>query len=209
MASRDDLLKEIKSHSRRGGGISIQSLRTRWAGAPAVIEKLEEDGLVLVTRTMKEGQAPGQGQPKMVFWNDLQPSEGGKQIENGMSHFASSFLTSAGSSLLDILSISLHTRFVTHSLANSPGVSLPTLEFLDMWSSLRWPIPADVEKSLLALGQTPARTSSSTLTSSSTTRKEKGKKKANRMRHAKIQNTHLDIDLTRDYVPPNQDPPKM
>ncbi len=76
-ASRDELLKEIKSHSRRGGGLSFNQLKTTWNGAPAVIEELESEGLILVTRSSKDGQ------PKMVFWNDIPPQEGGKQIEPG------------------------------------------------------------------------------------------------------------------------------
>lgn len=80
-------------------------------------------------------------------------------------------------------------------------------EFLEMWSALRWPAIIDIEKSLQILGQTPAQISNSAI--APTTKKEKGKKKANRMRHAKIQNTHLDIDLTKDYVPPTQEPGKL
>lgn len=60
--------------------MSVASLRSRWNGAPEVIQTLEDEGLVLVTRTTKDGV---QGQPKMVFWNDIQPSDGGKQIEPG------------------------------------------------------------------------------------------------------------------------------
>ena len=42
-----------------------------------MIEELESEGLILVTRSSKDGQ------PKMVFWNDIPPQEGGKQIEPG------------------------------------------------------------------------------------------------------------------------------
>jgi len=159
VASREDLLKEIKTHSRRGGGLSIASLKARWNGAPEVIQKLEEEGLVLVTRATKDSV---QGQPKMVFWNDIQPSEGGKQIEQ---------------------------------------------EFLTTWNDLKWPGEADLERSLIQLGQTPAQTTSSPV--KAVIKDKKKNKKASRQRQAKIQNTHLDIDLTKDYVPPTEPSTKM
>lgn len=160
VASREDLLKEIKTHSRRGGGLSVASLRSRWNGAPEVIQTLEDEGLVLVTRTTKDGV---QGQPKMVFWNDIQPSEGGKPID---------------------------------------------AEFLTMWNDLKWPGELDLDRALAQLGQTPARTSATPVKAHARNGKKK-EKKAQRARHAKIQNTHLNIDLTKDYVPPGEGSGKM
>jgi transcription initiation factor TFIIE subunit beta len=83
VASREDLLKEIKSSSRKGGGLSIKGLKDRWASAVTEIEALEMEGLVLVTRPMKEGVP---GPPKMVFWNDLPPKDGNpiQKIEPGV-----------------------------------------------------------------------------------------------------------------------------
>lgn len=86
VASKEDLLKEIKTHTRRGGGLAISSLKQRWASAGAEIEKLEQEGLVLVTRTTKDGIV---GQPKMVFWNDIPPTavdgggRGTHKVEDG------------------------------------------------------------------------------------------------------------------------------
>ncbi|KAF8316412.1 transcription initiation factor IIE, beta subunit [Clavulina sp. PMI_390] len=160
VASRDDLVKEIKSHSRRGGGLSVASLKQRWPGAPDVIQQLEDEGLILVTRSTKEG---GQGQPKMVFWNDIQSPDGKKQqIES---------------------------------------------EFLTMWNDLKWPAENDLERALNQLGQTPARTTPNGVLAPVKERKKKTK--APRTRQVKFQNTHLDIDLSRDYVPPPPEPKKL
>ncbi|KAF9517327.1 hypothetical protein BS47DRAFT_1290997, partial [Hydnum rufescens UP504] len=84
-ATRDDLLKEIKSHTRRGGGLSVALLKQTWSGAPAVIEELEKEGLVLVTRTggpSRDANGNKDPIPKMVFWNDIPPTDGGKQVES-------------------------------------------------------------------------------------------------------------------------------
>lgn len=72
-------------------------------------------------------------------------------------------------------------------------------EFLAIWNDLKWPGEADLERSLIQIGQTPAQTTSGPVKTAVKDRK-KGKK-ASRQRQAKIQNTHLDIDLTKDYVP--------
>lgn len=75
-----------------------------------------------------------------------------------------------------------------------------------MWNDLKWPLEADIERSLIQLGQTVAQTTAGPV--KSVIKDKKGKKKSNRMRHAKIQNTHLNIDLTKDYVPAPE-PPKI
>ena len=48
-------------------------------GCLAAIEELEAEGEVLVTRTQKDGQL------KMVFWNEIKPTEeeGGMLVEKG------------------------------------------------------------------------------------------------------------------------------
>lgn len=80
-------------------------------------------------------------------------------------------------------------------------------EFLVMWNDLKWPGEADLERSLIQLGQTPAQTTSSPV--KAVIKDKKKSKKASRQRQAKIQNTHLDIDLTKDYVPPTEPSTKM
>ncbi|KDQ20315.1 hypothetical protein BOTBODRAFT_152985 [Botryobasidium botryosum FD-172 SS1] len=69
------LIREIKFHTRKGGGLTIRTLKESWPSAPAAIEDLEKAGKVLVTRTAKDGQA------KMVFWNEMPESEGGKAAD--------------------------------------------------------------------------------------------------------------------------------
>src|SRR5205807_116133 len=52
--------------TRRGGGISVRTLKESWKDAPTAIEELEKEGEVFVTRTLRDGQM------RMVFWNELQ-----------------------------------------------------------------------------------------------------------------------------------------
>lgn len=70
-----------------------------------------------------------------------------------------------------------------------------------MWQALKWPAEADLLKSLDQMGQTPAQTSAAPVKPVNS--KKKGKK-GTRQRQSKIQNTHLNIDLTKDYVPPTE-----
>jgi len=63
--NKASLLTEIQRHTRRGGGLSVRTLRESWKEAPGAIEDLERSRDVLVTRTLKDGQA------RMVFWNEL------------------------------------------------------------------------------------------------------------------------------------------
>jgi len=70
--SKAALLAEIQRHTRKGGGLSVRTLKESWRDAPAAIEELEKSGDVLVTRTLKDGQM------RMVFWNeapDVKPVE--------------------------------------------------------------------------------------------------------------------------------------
>jgi transcription initiation factor TFIIE subunit beta len=78
------LLTEIQRQTRKGGGISVRALKESWKEAPAAIEELEEEGEVLVTRTVKDGQL------RMVFWNEIKPTEesGGMPVEKGASFSA-------------------------------------------------------------------------------------------------------------------------
>ena len=59
----------------------MRALKESWKEAPQAIEELENEGEVLVTRTAKDGQ------PKMVFWNEIKPTEesGGMSVEKGVS----------------------------------------------------------------------------------------------------------------------------
>lgn len=71
------LLTEIQRQTRKGGGLSVRTLKESWKEAPQAIEELEKEGEVYVTRTLKDGQL------RMVFWNELKPDEehGGMQVE--------------------------------------------------------------------------------------------------------------------------------
>jgi transcription initiation factor TFIIE subunit beta len=71
------LLTEIQRQTRKGGGISVRTLKESWKEAPQAIEELEKEGEVLVTRTVKDGQL------RMVFWNEIKPTEenGGLAVE--------------------------------------------------------------------------------------------------------------------------------
>ncbi|PCH43051.1 transcription initiation factor IIE subunit beta [Wolfiporia cocos MD-104 SS10] len=71
------LLTEIQRQTRKGGGLSVRTLKESWKEAPQAIEELEKEGEVYVTRTLKDGQM------RMVFWNEIKPDEegGGMPVE--------------------------------------------------------------------------------------------------------------------------------
>jgi len=71
------LLTEIQRQTRKGGGLSVRTIKESWKEAPQAIEELEKEGEVFVTRTNKDGQL------RMVFWNEIKPDEehGGMQVE--------------------------------------------------------------------------------------------------------------------------------
>ncbi|KAJ6604215.1 hypothetical protein DFH09DRAFT_1121988 [Mycena vulgaris] len=73
------LLTEIQRATKSGRGIHVKALKEAWKEAPAAIEELEQEGEVLVTRTIKDGQL------RMVFWNEIKPTEdsGGMPVEQG------------------------------------------------------------------------------------------------------------------------------
>lgn len=73
------LLTEIQRQTRKGGGLSVRTLKESWKEAPSAIEELEKEGEVFVTRTQKDGQM------RMVFWNEIKPNEenGGMAAEQG------------------------------------------------------------------------------------------------------------------------------
>ncbi|EKM52716.1 uncharacterized protein PHACADRAFT_176739 [Phanerochaete carnosa HHB-10118-sp] len=75
--NKASLLTEIQRQTRKGGGLSIRTLKESWKEAPQAIEELEKEGEVYVTRTLKDGQL------RMVFWNEIKPDEedGGGQVE--------------------------------------------------------------------------------------------------------------------------------
>ncbi|KAI9435511.1 hypothetical protein H4582DRAFT_1970051 [Lactarius indigo] len=63
--SKAALLTEIQRATRRGGGISVRTLKESWKDSPTAVEELEKEGEVFVTRTLRDGQM------RMVFWNEL------------------------------------------------------------------------------------------------------------------------------------------
>ncbi|KAI0920417.1 hypothetical protein AcW1_002164 [Taiwanofungus camphoratus] len=75
------LLTEIQRQTRKGGGLSVRTLKESWKEAPQAVEELEKEGEVYVTRTLKDGQM------RMVFWNEIKPDEesGGIPVEKGVS----------------------------------------------------------------------------------------------------------------------------
>ena len=77
--NKASLLTEIQRQTRKGGGLSVRTLKESWKEAPQAIEELEKEGEVYVTRTLKDGQM------RMVFWNEIKPGEegGGKLVEKG------------------------------------------------------------------------------------------------------------------------------
>ena len=74
------LLTEIQRQTRKGGGLSVRTLKESWKEAPQAIEELEKDGEVYVTRTLKDGQL------RMVFWNEVKAEEegAGMLVEKGV-----------------------------------------------------------------------------------------------------------------------------
>lgn len=72
-------MTEIQRQTRKGGGLSVRTLKESWKEAPQAIEELEKEGEVYVTRTLKDGQL------RMVFWNEIKPDEehGGMAVEKG------------------------------------------------------------------------------------------------------------------------------
>ncbi|KAJ6519411.1 transcription initiation factor IIE subunit beta [Mycena sanguinolenta] len=75
--SKPALLTEIQRATKSGRGIHVKALKEAWKEAPAAVEELEEEGEVMVTRTVKDGQL------RMVFWNEIKPNEetGGMPVE--------------------------------------------------------------------------------------------------------------------------------
>ncbi len=83
MRNKASLLTEIQRQTRKGGGLSVRTLKESWKEAPQAIEELEKDGEVYVTRTLKDGQL------RMVFWNEIKPEEegAGMQVEKGLGTY--------------------------------------------------------------------------------------------------------------------------
>ncbi|KAK7064581.1 transcription initiation factor IIE subunit beta [Favolaschia claudopus] len=75
--SKPALLTEIQRATKSGRGIHVKTLKEVWKEAPTYVEELENEGEVLVTRTVKDGQL------RMVFWNEIKPTEeaGGMPVE--------------------------------------------------------------------------------------------------------------------------------
>ncbi|KAH8112097.1 transcription initiation factor IIE subunit beta [Phellopilus nigrolimitatus] len=94
------LLTEIQRHTRRGGGLSVRTLKESWKDAPQAIEELEQEGEVLVTRTTKDQQM------RMVFWNEIKPVEdtGGMAVEQEFKDLWHSLKVPTDADLLRALS---------------------------------------------------------------------------------------------------------
>jgi len=69
--SKPELLTEIQRQTRKGHGLSVRSLKESWKEAPQAVEELEKEGLVFVTRTVKDGQL------RMVFFNEVKGDDQG------------------------------------------------------------------------------------------------------------------------------------
>ncbi|KAG8905173.1 hypothetical protein FRB99_000587 [Tulasnella sp. 403] len=71
----EQLLNEIRTKGRDGGGLSVKQLKEGFPDVVQHIEELERQGHVLVTRATKDNQ------PKHVFWNEITVEQGGKQVD--------------------------------------------------------------------------------------------------------------------------------
>jgi len=71
----EQLLHEIRSKGRDGGGLSVKQLKEGFPEVVTHIEELEKQGHVLVTRAAKDNQ------PKHVFWNEITLEQGGKVVD--------------------------------------------------------------------------------------------------------------------------------
>ncbi|KAJ7225931.1 transcription initiation factor IIE subunit beta [Mycena pura] len=170
--SKPALLTEVQRATKSGRGIHVKTLKEVWKDAPAAIEELEQEGEVLVTRTVKDGQL------RMVFWNEIKPTEdaGGMPVEQGESF------------------VSFSRRTDTEGI-----------EFMDLWHGLKLPDDVELRRELAKEGL--QLTSAAQAPIRAPTTKKKGKRGgAPRQRPVRLTNTHLagDIDLTRDYAPPGK-----
>ncbi|KAG8875601.1 hypothetical protein FRB97_004859 [Tulasnella sp. 331] len=71
----EQLLNEIRSKGRDGGGLSVKALKEGFPEVVQHIEQLEQQGKVLVTRHAKDNA------PKFVFWNEITTEQGGKMVD--------------------------------------------------------------------------------------------------------------------------------
>ncbi|KAG8852607.1 hypothetical protein FRB96_008606 [Tulasnella sp. 330] len=71
----EQLLNEIRSKGRDGGGFSVKALKEGFPEVVQHIEQLEQQGKVLVTRHAKDNA------PKFVFWNEITTEQGGKMVD--------------------------------------------------------------------------------------------------------------------------------
>ncbi|KAG9005675.1 hypothetical protein FRB94_004987 [Tulasnella sp. JGI-2019a] len=71
----EQLLNEIRSKGRDGGGLSVKALKEGFPEVVQHIEQLEQQGKVLVTRNAKDNA------PKFVFWNEITTEQGGKMVD--------------------------------------------------------------------------------------------------------------------------------
>lgn len=99
--NKASLLTEIQRQTRKGGGLSVRTLKESWKEAPQAIEELEKEGEVYVTRTLKDGQL------RMVFWNEIKPDDeaGGAPVEKGASNALWSTVMLTASRILGSLAL--------------------------------------------------------------------------------------------------------
>lgn len=102
----EQLLHEIRSKGRDGGGLSVKQLKEGFPEVVTHIEELEKQGHVLVTRAAKDNQ------PKHVFWNEITLEQGGKVVDEGSYSF---FQRCAASLIAVMLNVMLHQQ-ITHNL---------------------------------------------------------------------------------------------
>jgi len=94
------LLIEIQRQTRKGGGIPVRALKDSWKEATQAIEELEQEGDVLLLRTLKNNE------PRTVFWNEMKPNEeeGGIPVEKEFSDLWHSLTVPTDADLMKQLS---------------------------------------------------------------------------------------------------------
>jgi len=93
----EQLLAEIRSKGRDGGGLSVKSLKEGFPDVVQHIEEHEKKGSVMVTRATKDNQ------PKYVFWNEITEEQGGKRVDDEFRKLWDELQTPAEADLLKAL----------------------------------------------------------------------------------------------------------
>ena len=120
--SKDSLLQLLKQHVHKGG-LPIKVLRESWPAVLPALEDLQQQGLVLLTRTMgATGNEEKEGPYKMAFYDPLgKPAE---SVDRGL-------------------------LLLTARVDASSQWNLQT-EFRDLWNKLETPNEVDLPKELRA-----------------------------------------------------------